>query len=70
MERTPVQSSNISSIGYNPSTETLEVEFNNGSIYEYYGISESTYNELMNSNSHGSYLAANIKNHYQYQRTQ
>jgi len=70
MERTPVQSSNISSIGYDSNSEILEVEFNNGSIYEYYGVPENIYSELMSSGSHGTYLAANVKKHYQYQRTQ
>ena len=70
MERTPVGSSNIASIGYDPTTETLEVEFLNGSIYEYYGVPEILHQELMRAGSHGSYLSSNIKKSYPYQRTQ
>ena len=32
MIRDPVASSNIASIGYDPDSETLEIEFTNGSI--------------------------------------
>jgi hypothetical protein len=35
MEREAVQSSMIRSYGHDPSTNTLEVEFNNGKIYTY-----------------------------------
>ncbi|MDU9406353.1 KTSC domain-containing protein [Pseudomonas sp. zfem001] len=70
MERVPVGSSNIASIGYDANSETLEIEFLNGSIYEYYGVPAHTHQELMNAGSHGSYLSANIKNAYPYARTQ
>lgn len=35
MEREPVVSSNIASIGYDENNNILEVEFNNGNVYEY-----------------------------------
>ncbi len=61
MERLPVQSSNIYSIGYDPVSQTLEVEFNNGSIYQYYGVPEFIYEDFMNADSKGSYLDHYIK---------
>jgi len=61
MIREYVQSSNIASIGYDASTETLEVEFLTGSVYQYYGISEELYCGLMNADSKGRYLDAYIK---------
>lgn len=70
MVRTPVNSSNIASIGYDANTETLEVEFNSNHVYEYYGVPEGVYNELMSASSHGVYFAANIKNNYICQKTQ
>lgn len=36
MERTSVTSSNINSIGYDADSQTLEIEFNNGAVYEYW----------------------------------
>ncbi len=61
MNRTPVQSSNLASVGYDPSTSTLEVEFLNGRVYQYFGVPERVYHELMNAASKGSYLDQNIK---------
>lgn len=68
MERTPVSSSTVASIGYDKSTSTLEVEFNNGSIYQYYSVPEDTYVALINASSHGKYLNQNIKRQYQCQQ--
>lgn len=66
MERQGVSSSNIRSIGYDNSTSTLEVEFINGRIYQYYNVSESVFSSLMSASSHGQYLAANIVNNFKY----
>lgn len=60
MERIPVSSSNIASIGYDHSNQILEVEFNNGRIYHYYSIPRHQYDNLMNAASHGKYLASEI----------
>ena len=66
MERQRVSSSNIRSIGYDNSTSTLEVEFVNGRIYQYYNVLELVYSSLMSASSHGQYLAANIVNNFRY----
>ena len=56
MERQSVNSSNIASIGYDANSQTLEVEFKSGRIYQYYNVPLSEYNGLMNASSHGQYL--------------
>lgn len=61
MNRTPVSSSNLRSIGYDSGTGTLEVEFLNGGIYSYSGIPATAYAGLMAASSHGSYFDAHIK---------
>ena len=66
MNRTPVSSSNIASVGYDPSTLTLEVEFKNGSVYHYFDVPENMYQELMRASSVGKFMHANIKNNYRY----
>lgn len=68
MERRRVESSNIASIGYDEATETLEIEFNNGSMYHYYDVPAHIYSGLMSADSHGKYLAANIKGYYRYSK--
>ncbi len=68
MERTPVSSSNISAIGYDPDSEVLEVEFTNGALYSYSGVSLGEYEGFISADSKGKYLHANIKGRYPYVR--
>lgn len=66
MTRQPVNSSNLSSVGYE--NGTLEVKFNSGSVYQYFDVPQSVYAALMSASSHGSYLAHSIKNVYRYRK--
>ncbi|WP_447775424.1 KTSC domain-containing protein [Pseudomonas chlororaphis] len=68
MERTSVLSSNIASVGYDPDSSTLEIEFNNGSIYQYFDVSQRIYEELISADSVGGFLAANIKGSYRFSK--
>lgn len=61
MERQHVASTNIASIGYDSLSMILEIEFLNGSIYQYYDVPQYLYEGLMNANSHGKFFDANIK---------
>jgi hypothetical protein len=64
----PVSSSNVESIGYSESTESLFVKFLNGSIYEYKNVPKMEYEQLMAAPSIGSYMHRNIKGSYTYER--
>ena len=66
MERTPVSSSDIATIGYDEDNQILEVEFKNGSVYQYTGVPPSEHGGIMNAESKGKYLHANIKKRYSY----
>lgn len=66
MERTPVSSSNISAIGYDVDSGTLEVEFTNGAVYSYSGVPPGEYEGFMSADSKGKYLHANIKTRYSF----
>lgn len=68
MERYNVASSNIRSVGYDPQTQTLEVEFMNGTIYQYYGVPENIYDKMMGEQSKGRFLNMYIRNQYPYSR--
>lgn len=68
MERQSVTSSNIRSVGYDPSTATLEIEFHSGGVYQYYGVPDTLYLGLMQAASHGSYFHQHIRNRYRYSR--
>lgn len=64
MQRTTVSSSNIVSIGYDPTTETLEVEFEN-SIYQFDGVSAELHQALMAAPSKGSFFYHNIRDQFE-----
>jgi hypothetical protein len=61
MNRTPVSSSNLASVGYDSSTQVLEVAFLHGGIYQYSGVPSSVYSGLMAASSHGSYFDQHVK---------
>lgn len=64
MQRDPVSSSNLASVGYDPTTYTLEVEFNSGRVYQYFDVPEHIYQELMSAGSVGSYFSRSIRNSF------
>ena len=64
MQHTPVSSSNLRSVGYDPASQTLEVAFHGGRLYQYAGVPESVYRGLMSAGSHGRFFAAYIKYRY------
>ena len=61
MDRIPVSSSNLRAVGYDPDSNSLEIEFLNGGLYRYSGVPASVHAGLMSASSHGSYFDANIK---------
>jgi len=68
MNREPVASSTIIAIGYDEPSQTLEVEFKNGAVYQYYNVTQSLFEQLMHAASKGQFLAYQIKNIYPYSR--
>lgn len=68
MERYSVASSNIASIGYDEASQTLEIEFLSGTIYQYYNVPPNMYEQLMQAGSKGRFLNTYIKNAYPYSR--
>ena len=68
MERDQVNSSTIMSIGYETGSETLEIEFKNGSIYQYYNVPQPVYQQLMESASKGQFHHTYIRNAFPYSR--
>lgn len=68
MERQPVKSSQIAAIGYDPATNILEVEFLNGSIYQYVGVPPATHEALMKASSVGAALRSLVKGKYTFQK--
>ena len=68
MNRIPVSSSNIASIGYDQETQSLEIEFLKGSLYQYFDVPMAVYEGFIVADSKGKYLATQIKGNYRYVR--
>ena len=68
MIRTPVNSSNLVSVGYDPISKTLEIEFIRSSVYQYFNVPEGLHLGLMRASSKGRYFRANIRDIYSYIR--
>jgi hypothetical protein len=68
MDRQLVTSSNVRSIGYDPTAGTLEVEFYKGSIYQYFNVPETVYAALIRASSKGRYLNDQIKGRYRFRK--
>lgn len=68
MKRRPVNSSNLASVGYDPTSQILEIEFNTGTIYQYFDVPQSEHIALLGASSHGSYFYHHIRDSYRYQQ--
>ena len=51
VEKQRVSSSTVISIGYDAPTQTLEIEFGSGRVYQYYGVPDHTHAEIMEASS-------------------
>lgn len=64
MERKRVSASTIRSVGYDPRGQILEVEFSNGSIVQYSGVSPEVHRRFMNDPSPGSFFQDKIEENF------
>ncbi len=56
MERTPVKSTTMVSVGYDPISQLLEIEFVGGAVYQYMDVPEDIFLGLMQAESKGQYF--------------
>jgi hypothetical protein len=68
MQRERVSSSAISSVGYDPQSLVLEVEFQSGVVYDYYGVPPRVFHQLMKAPSKGSFVSRRIRDRYEFER--
>jgi len=70
MKRISVVSSNIKSIGYDPQSQILEIEFSDGGVYDYHGVLPATYQDFLKSESYGKFFHTNIKKNFEFKRVE
>lgn len=69
MDFTPVESSNLSEVGYDRLTRILGVRFKKGGgLYHYLDVGPETHDALMAADSKGKFLALDIKGRFNFER--
>jgi hypothetical protein len=64
MKKQEVESSVIGAVGH---TRVLEIEFENGRIYQYFDVPEEVFEGMVNSDSKGRYFNSHVRGKYDYQ---
>jgi hypothetical protein len=71
MDRLPVDSTLIRSVGYDFPNSVLEVELTTGGrIYRYFDVPLSIYSELMAAGSKGAYFNESIRDLYPFEEVE
>lgn len=70
MKRIKLESSSINSVGYDHALNILEIEFQSGSVYQYFEVPLSVYEQLISASSKGKYFHKSIANEFTYQQTE
>jgi hypothetical protein len=70
MKRIDVDSSILRSVGYDPATQTLEIEFTTRDVRQYVKVPPEVYDMLMASSSLGMFFRRHIKDEYKHFRVQ
>jgi hypothetical protein len=70
VRRQPVSSSYIESVGYDPQGHVLEIQYHGNGVYQYEGVSQDIYAELMAAPSKGRYFAERIRDRYAWRRVE
>lgn len=68
MERKKLNSSRIRSAGYEPKAQILEIEFSDGKLIQYSGVSQEVNRQLMSSPSPVSFFEDKIAENYRERR--
>jgi hypothetical protein len=65
VEKQPVKSRILRSVGYDEKTKILEIEFQSGLVYQYAGVPAKVYNDLMRSGEIGKYFTDKVRTQFQ-----
>jgi hypothetical protein len=68
MTQTKVAADILRSIGYDPDTKLLKLEFTSGDIYDYQKVKPYLYMGLMNSNAKDAYFNKYIRDNYEVEK--
>lgn len=60
------RSSSVASVGYDPETNEMQVQFKGGGVYLYKKVPQHIYENMINASSVGKYFHLNVKNFYDF----
>lgn len=60
MNHIPLRNTDIASVAYDQSLETLEVIFMNGSLYQYPRVPEELFQNFLDAKNHDSYYETHV----------
>ena len=66
----PIQSSNITHAGYDPESETARVVFKNGGAFDYSGVSQETFSDMVKAKSVGKFFHSNIRAKHNFKKVE
>jgi len=65
---TPIESSTLASVGYDESSDLLQVEFRSRAVYRYFAVPAAVHEALLAATSKGSYFNQAIRGQYRFVR--
>ena len=68
IERVPVQSSTVVSVGYARRAKLLEIEFHSGAIYRYRAVPESVFAAFAMARSKGRFFGTEIRGKFTFEK--
>lgn len=70
MQRIAIASSVLNGIGYDATTQRLELQFHDGGTYEYSNVPAHIYSALLMAESKGAYFNSAIRGKFRYHCTE
>jgi len=67
MDREPVKSRALRSVGYDRDAHTLELEFTSGTLFRYFDVPEFTHRALMHAKSKGRFFQMSIDRKFRFE---
>jgi len=68
MPRIPIESSAVSSVGYDPQAKALDIEYAGGAVYRYAPVPDRIVRQLLRAPSKGRFVNTRIRDTYPFRR--
>jgi len=64
LDRQPVQSTILRSVGYDTDKKNMEIEFHSGLIYQYSSVPSKVYTDLISAPAVGKFYTDKVRNRF------